>query len=232
MATISSFNEYTVIDNVLDESQFSALWAEVQGLDFFHHTGLWNKVWQLTDPPTVSSSSFYLSQQQFSAPIQSIVEQFKNAIDSSGYYGSIGKEWDDISFTIYLNGRGSRLLTHADYPTYAGAAVYYIHPYWSSTWGGELVFPDVPPHEIVGSTNPINGPLYRKTEDTTFTKTGTGRYVTPTPNRMVLIRPRVWHRTNPVDVDAGNHLRVSISAFLLRQNTSSKDTSNVIVLGD
>jgi len=227
-----SYDHYLINDNVLPPDEFANLWRQIQTLRFYFPERPWNKVWQITDPPPVSSDRFFWSQRPLPYGLDIIANKFVEAFQSSNYYGSEGDAWTDIVFTVYLNGRGSRLMPHADAPHYVGAALYYAHPTWSSSWGGELVFPDVPPLEERGTPGPLNGSLFTALEDECFTRSGTGTYVAPTPNRMVLIRPNTWHRTFPVDIDAGNRLRCSISAFILQKKDQSKTSGNVLVFGD
>jgi hypothetical protein len=43
---------------------------------------------------------------------------------------------------------------------------------------------------------------------------GTGSYVSPKPNRLILIRGGRMHYTNPINPDAGDGLRCSVLGFI------------------
>lgn len=41
-------------------------------------------------------------------------------------------------------------------------------------------------------------------------------FISPRPNRLVLLAPNILHAVNRVDDDAGDHLRATIVGFLLK----------------
>ena len=131
-----------------------------------------------------------------------------------------------MGFRVYKQSRGSKLISHSDSPQYVGAGVYYCHSEWRSSWGGELFFPDISATEE---------DVYNKTNisiDQKLQTLATGRYVSPKPNRMVLINSGVLHSTNRIDPDAGNNIRTSVSAFLLRRDQATSSSSEKITIGD
>ena len=64
-----------------------------------------------------------------------------------------------------------------------GGYIYYIHPAWESTWGGNLKFKDCDVDKVE-----------------------------PKPNRFVWVNPDVWHGIEPVESTASTN-RVSVVAW-------------------
>ena len=73
-----------------------------------------------------------------------------------------------------------------------GAYVFYAHRAWKLTWGGELLIED---KRGVGS----------------------GVFVAPTPNRLVVIRGGTRHKIARVSLLAGEHFRLSLAGFFRRE---------------
>ena len=64
-----------------------------------------------------------------------------------------------------------------------GGYIYYIHPAWESSWGGNLKFKDCDVEKVE-----------------------------PKPNRFVWVNPDVWHGIEPVDTSANTN-RVTVVAW-------------------
>jgi hypothetical protein len=221
-------DDFRVIDDVLAREDFVALWKDVQRLRFDLPSGEWNKVWAMTDALPMASGAFRWARRPVGHGMDRIAEKFIEAIRQSQLYGHEGDDWVDVGFRVYLHARGSRLSFHSDWPEYVGAGVYYVHPRWSASWGGELFFPEMPPLEEWGPL-PLDGPISKPGMDECLNRLGTGRYVAPKPNRMVLIRGGAWHSTNSIDPSAGNNLRCSIAAFVLRKDGGSENEGEVVI---
>jgi hypothetical protein len=141
---------------------------------------------------------------------------FNNYMDLMAFYfKEIGKlhskivgEYSNMVLRNYLYGRDTKLNWHND-QGYVSAGIFYCHPYWASTWGGELM--------IAKSPN-LDGPIPDPSLDHTFEDKfleyyGYGQYITCKPNRLVITKGGVWHSINRVDKDAGDHVRTSIVCF-------------------
>jgi Rps23 Pro-64 3,4-dihydroxylase Tpa1-like proline 4-hydroxylase len=130
-------------------------------------------------------------------------------------------DWTDLVTRSYLYPRGSKLSWHNDAANYAGAFSFYAHPKWGSTWGGELMVAEVPPMSEM-KKKPLVGPhIEHDWEDEYINEQGVGQWITPKPNRCVIMAPGVYHSINRVDVDAGDHARAAIVGFLLKSSTVS-----------
>jgi hypothetical protein len=226
MGKIVSQNEaFLVIDDVLCPEDFASFLVDVDALRFNYPQGEWNRIWQLTDPQALSSGSFYLSQSPIGYGMDKIALEFSKAIEISKFYGARNDTWTDLGFRVYKQARGSKLTCHSDSPQYVGAGVYYCHSEWRSSWGGELFFPDISTIDDLSHEAKIS-------IDKKLQHLATGRYVSPKPNRMVLINSGVLHSTNRIDPDAGNNIRTSVSAFLLRKDQSTLLSEGRINIGD
>jgi hypothetical protein len=115
--------------------------------------------------------------------------------------------WGSLILRSYLYPRGTKLNWHNDLG-YKAASIFYVHPEWSGTWGGELMIARTP--EGVNLPPPH---LDHKAEDKFLETFGIGTYITCKPNRLVLTRAGVWHSINRVDNDAGDHARASVVGF-------------------
>tara|TARA_B100000427_G_scaffold190872_1_gene158630 strand:+ start:512 stop:1045 length:534 start_codon:yes stop_codon:yes gene_type:complete len=73
--------------------------------------------------------------------------------------------------------------TNGGYHREEGGYIYYIHPAWESTWGGNLKFKNCSVDKIE-----------------------------PKPNRFVWVNPDVWHGIEPVDATASTN-RVTVVAW-------------------
>ena len=106
--------------------------------------------------------------------------------------GSPGKHWKSASATPYAYPLQTSLEWHDDGGRYGGAYVFYAHRAWKPTWGGELLIED---KRGVGS----------------------GVFVAPTPNRLVVIRGGTRHKIARVSLLAGEHFRLSVAGFFRRE---------------
>jgi hypothetical protein len=120
------------------------------------------------------------------------------------------------------------MVAHSDAPKYVGAGVFYAHPKWDANWGGEICFPNMDTgldytNMSVSGESLTNSVLNEAVQAMAF-----GTYVSPRPNRLVLIRGGAVHSTNRVDSDAGAAIRCSITSFLVprdeRWNESARKT--------
>jgi len=124
--------------------------------------------------------------------------------------GEQGKAWDYFTVCPYVYPAFSGLGWHSD-PHSAGAFVYYVHETWGIHWGGELLVDDsgfpCPPAPVSSRG------ILRNEAMQTALRSGVGRYITPAPNRLVLLRGKTAHMIKNVEQAAGDHVRLSISGF-------------------
>jgi hypothetical protein len=168
------------------------------------HISGWSKVWRMTDGTCIGSRGYDTSKCNLEGYVSLANNMFTSVAKS---HPGIVPGWDDLIIRSYLYPRGTKLSWHND-TGYSGAAIFYVHPEWASTWGGELFVARTPP---CASFPPPH--LDHRQEDRFLEAYGMGTYITPKPNRLVLTRAGVWHSINRVDEDAGDHCRASVVGF-------------------
>ncbi len=131
----------------------------------------------------------------------------------------VGKDWDSIRIHSQMYGRGTRINWHSDHHS-LGSFTWYWHKEWKPSWGGELLVPfDKPIYDELVEKPPKQSIDYDWT-DNFFQDTLFSYSILPIPNRCVLLGPGVFHSVGRVDPDAGNHMRCSIVAFLVKKEDS------------
>lgn len=116
----------------------------------------------------------------------------RNVVIESGMLGSPGTDWIGCAATLFDYGPGSRLLWHNDDSYYAGAFSYYIHRKWDDNAGGHF--------------------LYRPQTDQANMD---GGFISPKPNRLVILKPPLAHAVTPIVNDDRFH-RIALTGFFIR----------------
>lgn len=205
-------NDYCVVyDDVMKPEEFSQLWQYTQTENYvIPHISNWSKVWRISDGLSLGGNQY----DSCNAP-------FGNAIDLANHYiKEIAKmhpelvgEYNKLYLRSYVYPRETKLSWHND-KGYSAAVIFYTHPYWASTWGGELFLAKTQEIDVV--PNPC---LDHSFEDKLLSQYGYGHYITPKPNRLVLTKSGVWHQINRVDRDAGDHCRTSVVGFFSKTDS-------------
>jgi hypothetical protein len=196
---------FVIYDDVMDEDQFSMIWKAVQSDDYaIPHISGWSKVWRATDGTTMGSRPYENSEHPFNNYMDLMYFYMSNAAKSNK---NILDSWNALTLRSYIYPRGTKLSWHNDVG-YKAAAIFYVHPEWSGTWGGELMIANTPP-----DANFFPPHLDHREEDRFLETYGMGTYITCKPNRLVLTKGGVWHSINRVDPDAGDHCRCSVVGF-------------------
>lgn len=204
MIKLAETEEFAIYDEVFEPDQFANVWAAVQNEQYLTpHVNGWAKVWRLTDGEPIGGIEYDSS----AAPFGNYMDAMKSLMESVAQaHPALVSGWSNLSLRSYLYRRETKLSWHNDLG-YLGAAIFYAHPYWASTWGGELMLAKTREHVNV------NPHLDHTKEDEFLAKLGVGTYITAKPNRLVLTKGGVWHQINRVDADAGDHVRASVVGF-------------------
>jgi hypothetical protein len=205
MIRVEETNDYAIYDEVLDNEQFEKVWMAIQSDEFLiPHINNWSKVWRITDGSPVGTRDYNVGPDSFG----NYMDLMKFIImEAAKMHPQIILSCDELVLRSYLYPRGTKLNWHNDLG-YSGAAIFYAHPEWASTWGGELMLARTPSGFSVSPPH-----LDHKNEDVFLSHFGAGTYITCKPNRLVLTRPGVWHSINRVDNDAGDHCRATVVGF-------------------
>lgn len=172
--------------------------------------------------------------------IDLLIEQFsKNPQLYEKLVGNEGKDWRTLAAAPRLYERGSSLYWHRDTPSVVtGSCTYYSHKEWNIQWGGELFIAhpsslDIPeefgpsmisPKEVIGKGMvQLSGHLDNTEVNDALLGPGMGFYVMPKPNRLVVMKTGNAHMISKVHPAAGDHVRASVTMFLIRPGQEQTD---------
>jgi hypothetical protein len=209
MKKIIQTESFVVYDDVLEENQFQQVYNYIQNEHYsIPHLESWSKVWRLTDGYTFGGKNYDTSKGPFNNYVDIFTKMYTDL--ALGHPELVG-DYKNLSIRSYLYPRETKLSWHND-KGYKAAVIFYTHPYWASTWGGDLMIAYTPELNKDYVPNPC---LDHTFEDKFIGHYGMGQYISCKPNRMVLTKGGVWHSINRVDKDAGDHVRSSVVGFYL-----------------
>jgi hypothetical protein len=248
---------YSIFDDVLPAEDFARLWEYIQ-LDEFTpaHLVRWEKAWRLTDgQPLVGTMVRHLLDGPAGdagksndgrvmrcyptrGGIDSVIALLLDRHDElAPWIGARGRDWKAMTARPYLYPAGTALAWHTDAYSYSGAFVFYAHPQWSASWGGELMISDastadadlgdkhvvsavVRDGKVAGLRRiPVPPALDQTRENEVLVGAGLGEFVIAKPNRLVIMRAGTPHRIARVDAAAGDNVRCSVGGCFLREAT-------------
>jgi hypothetical protein len=222
-------DHFAVFDDFLAAPDFAGVWRFVQAQRYkrAHERG-WDPVWLLHDGSPLVSEAVHtggaiapstspedlspLHAYPTGTHVDRLLEELVFAADTlAPWIGRQGPDWSVVSVRAFLYPKETGLGWHTDT---SATFVYYAHPHWESYWGGELLIA-----RLLGSAGPTvrsQSPLDRRALYGALSELGSGEYLEPKPNRLVVLRAGTPHRINAVHPTAGGHLRGSIAGFFLR----------------
>lgn len=226
----SADRPYLIIDNFLSEEAWSDVWS------FFQFTDLapvsrTRGAWKLGDGVPLGSDEIITPPREAELvhrpecpelfPSETALDHVIAGIlgDAESLQGLVGSTWAHVTARAYAYPRGSALSWHGDdHELYSGAYIYYAHPRWNAHWGGELLVADEPDG---GDKLPIMGHRFdNEAYSAALMENGTGHYVAPKPNRLVVLGGAP-HMVTPVRESAGDAVRASVSGFFLTNEQES-----------
>lgn len=226
----------TVIDNFLDRDAFAALTTGVQFLDFRTiHDTKWNKPYGQPGLPIIQTEGVIRGERDVTPERLDLLGSFVDRLRGETRLPTTGPasaifESKILSGKLVAMGVGAGLEWHADTDQVSGAYIFYAHPVWNSSWGGELFVLDgettmgmdrnsdegssSSSHETRGA---LVGPDFFTTgAEEHRLEVGHGRFFAARPNRLIVINGAVEHRVNPVLPAAGDRYRCSIVGFAIK----------------
>jgi len=213
-------SKFAIYDEIFGDETFKQIWHYVQNEKYTcPHLYEWMKIWRLTDSSPMGGPNHRCSERPFNNVLDTVTDQI---VAGANMHSSLLGEWNEMHIRCYLYPRGTKLSWHNDHD-YNGACVFYAHPQWASTWGGELMISEMP-KELPPSPEPSSH-LDHRWEDAVLEAYGMGTYITAKPNRMVFTSGSVWHAINRIDEDAGDHVRCAIVCFFQKIETASDSTA-------
>lgn len=110
---------------------------------------------------------------------------------------------------------GTSISWHADDNDVTASVIFYANPYWDVQWGGELFVADESTKAGLRREESMHE-FESAFETEVLLQRGFGTYVMPKPNRLVLLAGANPHKVAKVAPNAGDNVRATFSAFLIR----------------
>ncbi len=219
----------TVVDDFLTTAAFRAISASAQFFSYASpHAKGWTKAYGLTAASVLQTDLVLRGARDATPeglhPLGQFVDQLWSASFIRSHLEDLAAAGEDlvVSARVVLMGVGAGIGWHEDGTALRGAYVFYVHPRWGSTWGGDLMLlpsanrPGVASERAVEVVNGDIGPDFDlDNRDEARVADGIGHFVAPRPNRLVLIAPDVTHRVAPVAAAAGEAVRTAVTGFVL-----------------
>lgn len=222
-------SRYLVLDEVLDPTDQARVWSWFQTQRFgVSAPGNWAR-------RPIDGLDAYASKAgviDAADPPDTLVE--RTILEAAGLaehlIGTPGKDWQSVSNTCWTYAAGAQMSWHNDAGAQTGAFVWYMHPRWGASWGGELLVVDQSASELVKSA--IDAGLVREGQAESLLSTDAESDVLfsgpdpvciqARPNRLVLLQRDTFHTIRRVDPSAGDRSRCSLAGFFLEPE--SKDS--------
>ena len=197
--------------------------------------------WNQTEQETETTSPGEANELVY--PTQTIIDNImelilSQAIKHPQLIGSRLDDWQTMVAHPYLYPVGSGLSWHADGGRYTGAFSFYCHPEWNSLYGGELmiseadtkrlreILPSVLVYEREGNEittlekRQVPPFLDNSAEDKLLSQADIGLYISPKPNRLVLLKGSTYHQVKAVTPVAGRFSRATLAGFFVADKSS------------
>lgn len=224
---------FHIVDDLLDEDAWTAVWTMFQFADLSPVTRTAG-AWKLDDGVPFGGDEIVTPAREAEVgkpgaipgtyPSGTALDLVLEAVLGAAHEAEdlIGSAWAHATARAYAYPRGTALSWHGDDThAYDGAFIYYAHPHWNAHWGGELLLADGP----TGGDDDMPIMAHRFDDEgysQALLESGTGRFVMPKPNRLVLLG-QAPHMVAPVRDAAGSNVRASVSGFFLSEPKTSDD---------
>jgi len=219
--------EALVIDDFLPQDVWDKIWNQIQ-VDKWNQTGADDKFWHITDGSNYKNNKRWLTKRPFNDNSDLWFEHFTRFLDTCPESKLFAKDYTEIAMRCHAYPVGSKNPWHTDlgYTTYT----YYLHKHWQINWDSTLlVIPkdaQVKYQQLLTlDSNSVHTDSYAKdnmpmemfeqhNKYKTLIEYGLGIFVSPKPNRLILINKGVIHGVTRVDSDAGENIRVSLTGAI------------------
>jgi Rps23 Pro-64 3,4-dihydroxylase Tpa1-like proline 4-hydroxylase len=216
--------EVLVVDDFLNDQDWDRLLNQVQ-LDAWSQTQPDDKYWHWTDGVNYKNTKRFLRDAPFDDNFDIWFNAIKKFADTCEPAQQFVKGYTDIAMRCHAYPVGSKNPWHTDMGgvTYS----YYLHKHWQINWDATLlilpkgsveykqVMPKLPgtkQYDSYKGTGSLE--LFEQANKVkNLIEYGVGTFVSPKPNRLILINKNVVHGITRVDPDAGENLRISLTGF-------------------
>jgi hypothetical protein len=212
---------YAIIDDFLPQQDHLSLWDAFRPqLHAPESTARWNSFYRLMDGDALANSKCDLRKPSLrddaadNSQAPSMLRAFGEKLSRlmTGQRPPISVDtWDGFSLSAWVYQPGAGLEWHSDTGRIA-AYIYYVHPEWRSSWGGELLIAaDRAPSSGAQVAEPSRCGDSKEAKESVC-ETG-GVFVYPRPNRLVILRGGIPHCIKKVEGATGKVFRASMSGF-------------------
>ena len=230
--------EVIVIDDFLPEEIQDRILNQVQ-VDKWQSTLVDDKFWHMTDGINYKGPKRWYSDAPFNDNYDLWFDNLSKFLDTAKNINHVVPGIEDGIFDIALRCHaypvGSKNPWHFDlgFSTYT----YYLHKNWQANWDSTLLvlpegsvdFEQVLPLKEgtvhYDSYADLESPMEMFEQSDKFKSIidkGFGTFVSPKPNRLVLIKAGVVHGINRVDSDAGYNIRVSLTGAIAEKSYATR----------
>lgn len=222
--------ECLVVDDFLSTEDWKKLYNQIQVDKWLKINNAADKYWHLTDGDGYKTKRLISKERPFHNNYDIWFHRLSKFFETKEAKKFMG---DIIGFSCraYAYPVGGKNPWHNDLGmmTYA----FFIHKHWQINWDGTLLI--IPVNQIDynqlfeltdGSKgndqySADNIPMEMFEQNEKYKKImdyGRGTFISPKPNRLVIINKNVIHGVNRVDKDAGENSRISLSGSILPLN--------------
>jgi hypothetical protein len=218
--------EVLVVDDFLPDQDWNKLINQVQA-DRWQHTEVDDKYWHVTDGPNYKSKKRWYSEYPYNDNHDIWFEHFSKFLSECDEVKPYVASFEEFAMRTHAYPIGSKNPWHHDlgFTTYT----YYMHKHWQINWDATLL---VVPADSVNyiqrlqldentkhydSYKEIMSPMEMFEQRKKFQSIidyGLGIFVSPKPNRLILINKGVVHGITRVDADAGENIRLTITGMV------------------
>lgn len=226
---VMATEQIRIYDDFLPQDTFEALLPHVT-LDSYAiiHRDEWRKSWRLNDglalhgPTTYyrRGTSPYEEHETWRYPTETPLDAFIDGVNAIVGEAAdvVGDAWAGMTVGPWIYPLGSGMSLHRSGQRYTGSYAYFVHREWNFHWGGQLLILD---SRTGAGDDPDRSPLYPhwlsdQDEKRAGMEPGLATSVLPKPNRIVFIAPGAFQMITRVDVNAGNHPRITLAGYFLR----------------
>ena len=227
--------ECLVIDDFLSDNDWNNLFNQIQVDNWIKVNNHKDKYWHLTDGDVYKTERKSLPNFPFNDNNDIWFHRFRKLLNECNDVKTFVGDYKSFTARAYAYPVGSKNPWHEDMGTLTYA--YYMHKEWQINWDGILLIVPYNKVELKQLLNLNNGTVHnddyklsmspmemfeQREKYKNILDYGSGYFIAPKPNRLVIINKHVVHGINRVDKDAGENIRLSISGCIFPTNFEEK----------